>query len=52
MMSRSSRNQIRVAGSLLGALLVTVPALAPPHGPEAKALTARLDPRPAAAAGV
>jgi len=52
MMSCYSRNQIRVAGWLLGAVLVTVPALAPAHGPEAKTVKARMDPLPAALAGV
>ncbi len=42
----------RLAAWLLGAVLVTAPALAPAHGPEAKAVKARLDPLSATLAGI
>ena len=44
MTSRNSYTHARLAAWLLGAVLVTAPALAPAHGPEAKAVKARLDP--------
>ncbi len=52
MMSRFPLNHRRAAAWLLGAVLATAPALAPAHGPEAKAVKARMDPLPAALAGI
>ena len=51
-MSRFPRNHRRAAAWLLGAVLATAPALAPAHGPEAKAVKARMGPLPAELAGV
>ncbi len=52
MTSRNPKIHARLAAGLLGAVLATAPALAPAHGPEAKAVKARLDPLSATLAGV